>query len=521
MRTFFRVTGLVMAIIIVLAIGLSLFISSYFKGERLKAMIIPKIEQATGRKASLGNIQISLVKGGVVVSDMALAREHGTGNFLSAKEMVLKYRFWPLLKKRLIISSISIDSPYIFIERRKDGSFNFSDLKERSKAVKPGTAEKKGKTVFLVAVQEIRLNNAKADFIDETGALPQAKADADMDFHLSQPSLQKPAGQTGAAGMPGISGEIDLKSLKTLFRNIHSNFFGKIKIAQGINLALEADIEQDRIKIKGSAVNYPKAPVIDLDMTSQRLDLGRLLSLMPTKEKGLKAKGRAKPARTPAPNVSAKGRIIVATGLYKDYIIKDLNVDWRYFRGAIFVKPFRAGIIGGQKVIVQGAMSGSLGFGKLGVQSTLNGTGQARFSKLMVRQSPIASQIAVLLGMPELSAPSFTGSLMDYVIKDGNTAITGHLDSASLEFNPVKGTIGLNKTLNIAVDLKLSPALSSRIGKKYLNFLTDQRGWTVVPLKITGSTQKPKVGISTARVGKALEKSIGGEIQKQFKKIFK
>ncbi len=531
LKRFLRIAAILLAVIIVLIAGLSLFINSYFKSDRLKALITPKIEQATGRKASIGDIRISLFKGGIVITDMALARRSGKGDFVSAKELVLKYRLLPLLKKQLVINSLFLDSPYIFIERMKDGSFNFTGLKEGFKSGKPGVEGKKekGKTSFRVAIREIGVKNAKAEFVDKTGTLPAARANADMNFYLGSlsPGSQAQSGQT-QPGQAAISGEIDLKSLKALYKNIHADVFGKIKIAGEVNLALDADIEQDRIKIKGTAANYPAAPVIDLDISSQRLDLGRLLSMLPSgRTKRSKSKSTAKAgarkdgAGQAGPGISARGRLSVAVGLYKRYVIRDLNAVWRYSGGAFSVNPYRASIGGGDKVILEGSLLGAIGVGKIGVNRTINGKGQARFSKIMVRQSPIASQIAVLLGMPELSTPSFNDSLMDYVIKNGGTSLNGHLDSAALEFNPVKGTIGANKTLSILVDLKLSPALSARIGKKYLRFLTDKRGWTVVPMKITGTTEKPRVGISTAGVGKAIEKGLGGEIKRQFQKIFK
>ena len=520
MKKFLRITAVVLAVIIVLGAGLSLFINAYFTSGRLKALIVPEIERATGRKVSIGRINISLFREGVVLSDMALARRSGKGDFLSARELVFKYRFLPLLKKQLVIDSLSIDSPYFFIERAKDGTFNFSDLKARFQSGESGKEKEKSKAPFNVAIKEISIENAKVRFVDEMGKLPAAQADASMDFSLSGP------GQT--PNVPAISGEIDLKGLRTAFKNVNANISGKIKIAGEVKLALEADIGRDRIKINGTALNYTTAPAVDLNISSQKVDLDRLLSLMPPggKRKGA-ARGKVpvregvRGAKRPASNVSAKGRISIATALYKRYVIRGLDADWRYLRGAFSVSPFRASISGGDKVIVQGNLLGSIGYGKLGRQNTLYGKGQARFSRILVKQSPISSQIAALLGMPELGAPSFTGSIMNYEIKNGSIFLDGYLDSAQFEFNPVKGIVGVNKALNVAVDLDLSPALSARIGKKYLRFLTNAKGWTVVPLKITGTTAKPHVGISKASVGKALKKGLGGEIERGLQKLFR
>ncbi len=524
MKRLLKITGLVLAVLVVLIAGFSFFINTYFTSGRLKALIVPKIEQTTGRKAAIGSISVSLFKGGVVLSDMALARRSGKGDFLSAKELVLKFRLLPLLKKQLVINSLSINSPYILIERAKDGTFNFSDLKKRFEA---GRGKKSGpqKKAFNVAIQEVSIKNAKALFIDDMGKLPRAQADADMDFRLRTPP-PPPPGKTQTA-MPVISGDIDLKSLRMALKNIHSEISGRIKIARQISLALLAVIGKDRINIKGTAVNYQTAPAINLDISSQRLDLGRLIALMPPGGKRKKTAGRPPkagarpPAKGAASNLNAKGSISIAEAFYKSYTLRDLNADWGYSRGAFSVNPFKTSISGGDKIIVQGNLQGSARFGKLGQKNTLSGKGRARFSKIMVKESPIAGQIAILLGMPELSNPTFTDSLMDYGIKDGNTSIDGYFNSADVQFNPVKGTIGLNKALDISVDLDLSPAVSPRVGIRNLRFLKNKMGWTVVPLRITGTTQKPHVSISRVAARKAIEKGLGEEIRKGLQRLFK
>ncbi|MDA8387952.1 MAG: AsmA family protein [Nitrospiraceae bacterium] len=510
MKKFLWITGVVLAAIIVVVAGLSLFVNTYFRGERLKAMVLPRIEHATGRKASIENISISIFRGGVVLSNMALARRSGKGNFISAKEFVLKYRFWPLLRRQLVINSIYLDSPYIFIERKKDGAYNFSDIKRRLGAKKTGAPEAKKKKTFQVAISRITIKNATARFVDDTGALPAAQALADMDFDLA----------TGPAGQPAVSGEIDLKALKAKLKTVQADVAGKIKIAGQIKIALDASLDKDSIKLSGSVNNYLTAPSVTLDVSSKRLDLGTFMAALPQKKKARAPKRPVAARPKPATKLSATGRITVATALYKNYVIKGLSMDYRYSGGVFSVNPFRATVTGGDKVIVDGNVLGSIGFGPGVIKDTLRGKGRARFSKIIVRQSSIARQIAVLLGMPELSTPSFNDSLMNYAIKNGRTFLDGYFNSAALEFNPVKGSIGREKQLDVALDLQLSPALSGGIGRKYLNFLANKKGWTVIPMKINGTTRKPHVGISTA-AGKAVEKRIGGEMEKQLQRLFR
>jgi hypothetical protein len=52
-------------------------------------------------------------------------------------------------------------------------------------------------------------------------------------------------------------------------------------------------------------------------------------------------------------------------------------------------------------------------------------------------------------------------------------------------------------------------------------YAKDEKGWTVIPLRIRGTTDKPSVGLNKAKMIKGVEKGIKQEIQKGlFKGLF-
>ena len=185
--------------------------------------------------------------------------------------------------------------------------------------------------------------------------------------------------------------------------------------------------------------------------------------------------------------------------------------------------PVRAALTGGKKVLVDGKLLGSASFSAGDPKGTLGGQGKADFSKIAVRESSITRQVASLLGMPELATPTFNDSRMHFVMEKGDVLLGGYMKSATLEFNPVNAAVRSDgKALSATVDLRLSPSLAGRITRsRYLHFLTDQRGWTVVPLKISGTAGKPRVGIDTARLGKSAVKGLERQFQRELQKIFK
>jgi len=81
-------------LVCVLLLGLSILVKTYLKSDALKSLIIPKVEKATGRKLSIGEIHVSLFKG-IVVKGIILKERDGSRDFLKADEFVLDYRLWP------------------------------------------------------------------------------------------------------------------------------------------------------------------------------------------------------------------------------------------------------------------------------------------------------------------------------------------------------------------------------------------------------------------------------------------
>ena len=113
-----KIGMIILAVLILLSIGFSLFVKSLLSGDRLKAFLVPKAEALTGRKIHLDQIHVSLFKG-IVVKGLTVKEKDGQADFLKTAEFVLSYRLWPLLKKQLVISKIEIVSPSISVRKRE------------------------------------------------------------------------------------------------------------------------------------------------------------------------------------------------------------------------------------------------------------------------------------------------------------------------------------------------------------------------------------------------------------------
>ena len=92
------------------------------------------------------------------------------------------------------------------------------------------------------------------------------------------------------------------------------------------------------------------------------------------------------------------------------------------------------------------------------------------------------------------------------------------MTSPRLKVTP-SGTVTFNKALDLLTDIEVSPELASKMQvARFTSFMASKDGWTLIPLKITGTTDKPSVGPNQAVLKKQLQKGIQGEIEKRLLK---
>ncbi|MDQ6992759.1 MAG: AsmA family protein [Mariprofundus sp.] len=114
-----------LVVLLLLAVPFFVDVNSY-KGE-----IEQTVEDATGRKLSIGKISASVFPWiGVELDSVMLANRKGFSDhkLLSVKKLHVKLALMPLFSKELKIERFEIIEPKIYLERHSDGENNWSDL---------------------------------------------------------------------------------------------------------------------------------------------------------------------------------------------------------------------------------------------------------------------------------------------------------------------------------------------------------------------------------------------------------
>lgn len=115
----FAVAGLVV-------IGLIVLIKVLVTPERVKALILPKIEQVLHRQVSLGEVSVGLFSG-IELHDLKVTERSGEA-LGGIDQLTLRFQLLPLLARQVVVDEIRLEEPQLTLVRQADGTLNIADL---------------------------------------------------------------------------------------------------------------------------------------------------------------------------------------------------------------------------------------------------------------------------------------------------------------------------------------------------------------------------------------------------------
>jgi AsmA protein len=123
---------ILLGIPVVLIVGAVIAAKLYFTSERLKAMVIPKIEDATRRTVTAGDIALSVFPSlAVSIDNLKISNPQGSSfdrdEFIALDNLKLKVKILPLLSSKVEIDYIVVNHPVVYLEMTKDGKKNYSN----------------------------------------------------------------------------------------------------------------------------------------------------------------------------------------------------------------------------------------------------------------------------------------------------------------------------------------------------------------------------------------------------------
>ena len=539
---------------ILLVVGLTIFIRLYLTDDRIKAYIIPAAEKALDRSVAIGDIHVGLLRG-ISIDDFIIREKDRQDEFVSMKSFVLRYDLLPLLQKKLMVSEIRLQEPTVRITRNKAGTFNFESLAvlaaEPTKPVEaePGTA---AALPIALTVDRIRIDKARFVLQDERGELPSMETEANAKIRVS---MGKDLSSVRYKGTMDFITD-------TTFGDIKPHIEGEGEFDQDqIQFNIVTQLEKERIHLNCTVQNYAKTPTIALNGTSDVLDIDHLIGLtagLPQKgdtevrtKKAKQAATQKAPAAGIPPGLVVHGRFEVVKAVYRGMTIKNFIMQYKLDKGILTIDELRAQTFSGEVLsdlqadlnqpdiiftgkmgvrsveitdfgsvlarqlsdTVSGTLNSNVTFAGAGtewstIRNVLTADGTFALQNGRFKKTPVTESVATLLGLPELNDLAFEDTSGTFqIVKGGKVILNTRMNSQDIKAQ-TDGTVTLDGGLDLPVTLRLSKELTDRLTSRasVAKYLVDEQGETVLKLKLTGTTSKPRPVLDTAVVQKAVEK---------------
>jgi hypothetical protein len=125
-----------------------------------------------------------------------------------------------------------------------------------------------------------------------------------------------------------------------------------------------------------------------------------------------------------------------------------------------------------------------------------------------------------ILGLRELKEIPIDKANSRFMISNGTVNLTTLIGSKDMMIDET-GTVGLDEKIDLGILVKVSDRLAPKLVSQssIANFLSDEKGWTSVPLRVKGTISKPSYGIDTKAVGRKVSEGIQKKAGEELRKI--
>ncbi len=172
-RKWIYIGGGVVAVLLLVIVLLPMLLDANQYRPRIEALL----DSALNRKVSIGNIQLSILSGGVAVDNISIADDpaFGTGAFLGAKGLTVGVELMPLIfSHALNVTGITIDQPQVALLRSQAGVWNFSTLGASANGGAPaggapGASTGQASTGAGISVRQFNIKNGTVSVGDVGG----------------------------------------------------------------------------------------------------------------------------------------------------------------------------------------------------------------------------------------------------------------------------------------------------------------------------------------------------------------
>lgn len=288
-----KIIGIIVGVFLLLWVGAALAVRMIFPPEKVKAMVLPKIEQQVGRAVSVEKVGLSVFPYlGAGIKGLSIAETDREGfdidPLMTIGEFQVRIAVMPLLRGKAEIAEIIIAEPHIKVETDSSGSFNFDDLAfmvkdTAAKSEVPEEPKSSGGLPVPLALHRFEIRDGSIEYVNRKsgeslrcGAINQ-KTSFSIDKKLTDVSTR------GQLTVDDIS--VETKDLSSPLKNVRITLDHDI----GANLSagtatihtVRASAQDVYVNLSGTIENFLETPRVDLVLTTDTLALAHVLDVIP------------------------------------------------------------------------------------------------------------------------------------------------------------------------------------------------------------------------------------------------
>jgi uncharacterized protein involved in outer membrane biogenesis len=583
MKKFLRIGAILFGVALMFLVGLALFVNFYLTDERVKSLLLPRLEETLGRQVVMADLEVGLLRG-ITFKDFAVKEQDGAADFFRAREFVLRYELLPLFRGRLIVSRAVLSEPFIRIERNRQGQFNFETLAflEKAPEQEPAKGEELVVLPLALTIDQIAIEKARFMVADQLGEIPAVDGTGNVNISVDT-----------AAGALVYHGRYDFTA-DVAYQELKPQVVGRGEFnPRTVSYQVDTIVDGQSVHLEGAADNWRESPRVRLDLSSQHLDVDRLLALMgggaraatpaaasprkpatkpapPTTEK-MAAARKEPPAAQPAeplaasfpPGLTATGTINIAQARFQKLEMRELTAAYELEDGILRMDNFSARTAGGKIVgssrldltrpepsyaatmkmyslqagelaallserygaWLTGNLNGSVELVGRGtawprIRETLNLSSTYTVRDGQLREFPVTAAVAELLNLPELRAPAFQNLTGNLRAEGGQVLLDSVFTGQDLRAEAT-GTIGLDGQLNLPVALRLTGELARKIQARtsLARYLTDAEDGVALAFKLTGEVSRPRPVLDVGAAGERLQEEVEKKARQELERF--
>jgi uncharacterized protein involved in outer membrane biogenesis len=295
----------ILGVPLLLAIAGIIALNVVFTDERLKSMVIPRVEEMTGRKVSIEKIGLNLFPSIALTMDgLALSNlpEPGFSSepFLALESLRLNVKLLPLLGSRVEVTSLVLEKPRLVLEVSARGKANYSNLTSGGKPPDAADAAKNATDSSLgmaLSVSSLQVNNGYVTYLDHKDSSLIRLQHFNLSMEIGGDA--KTVVLTGVAASDSLSyGTV----AATLVEGWRLGFDHRIlyDVAKDRVVIEKGDLSLQNLHLSltGTVADASANSILDLTLGSDSLNIADLFSLIPgeyqKRAEGAKGTGVAK-----------------------------------------------------------------------------------------------------------------------------------------------------------------------------------------------------------------------------------